>query len=97
MSGFLQVWFLISSFGTWYTIEKWGRRMSFMVTALAMTVIMAILASMVAINTTTSGIVAAIMIFLYQTAYTLGFMGGIWVRVASVLTIRLRSLTSLAL
>lgn len=79
MSGFLQIWFLLSSFGTWYTIEKLGRRVSFMFTAVGMAIIMAILAAMVAINTKTSGIVATIMIFLYQSFYTWGFMGGIWV------------------
>lgn len=28
LSGILQVWFLVASFGTWYTIEKFGRRIS---------------------------------------------------------------------
>ncbi|KAJ9630601.1 hypothetical protein H2203_001124 [Taxawa tesnikishii (nom. ined.)] len=79
MSGFLQVWFLIASFGTWYTIERLGRRISFMVTATGMTCVMAILAAMIAIDTKVSGIVGAVMIFLYQAFYTWGFMGGIWV------------------
>ncbi|GAB7353839.1 hypothetical protein MBLNU459_g4207t2 [Dothideomycetes sp. NU459] len=79
MSGFLQVWFLVASFGTWYTIDKVGRRISFMFTAAGMTIVMAILAAMIAVDTKASGIVGAAMIFLYQSFYTLGFMGGIWV------------------
>ncbi|KXT09519.1 hypothetical protein AC579_7192 [Pseudocercospora musae] len=79
LSGILQVWFLVASFGTWYTIEKLGRRISFMVTAVGMTCCMAVLAAMIAIDTKTSGIVGSAMIFLYQAFYTWGFMGGIWV------------------
>lgn len=79
LSGILQVWFLVASFGTWYTIEKLGRRVSFMFTAIGMTVVMAVLAAMIAIDTQPAGIVGAAMIFLYQAFYTWGFMGGIWV------------------
>lgn len=76
LSGILQVWFLVASFVTWYTIEKFGRRLSFMITAAGMTCVMVVLAAMVAIDTHASGIVAAAMIFLYQAFYTWGFMGG---------------------
>jgi hypothetical protein len=79
MSGFLQIWFLIASFGTWYSIENFGRRISFMVTATGMAIVMAVMAAMIAIYTHGSGIVAATMLFVYQSLYTWGFMGGIWV------------------
>ncbi|KAK4541322.1 hypothetical protein LTR36_008080 [Oleoguttula mirabilis] len=79
LSGILQVWFLVASFGTWYTIEKFGRRISFMFTATGMAIVMAVLAAMIAVDTKASGIVGAGMIFLYQAFYTWGFMGGIWV------------------
>lgn len=79
MSGFLQIWFLIASFGTWYSIEKFGRRRSFIISAIGMAAVMAIMAAMLAINTQVSGIVAAVMLFAYQSFFTWGFMGGIWV------------------
>lgn len=41
-----------------------------------MTVVMAVLAAMIAVDTKASGIVGAAMIFLYQAFYTWGFMGG---------------------
>ena len=66
VSGILQVWFLTASLGTWWSIEKVGRRVSFMVGCAGMAVIMAILAAMVKVNTHASGIVATLMIFLYQ-------------------------------
>lgn len=80
MSGFLQIWFLIASFGTWYSIEKFGRRRSFIISAIGMATVMAIMAAMLAIDTEVSGIVAAVMLFAYQAFFTWGFMGGIWVR-----------------
>lgn len=74
LSGILQVWFLVASFGTWYTIEKLGRRISFMFTAAGMCAVMAVLAAMIAVDTKASGIVGAAMLFLYQAFYTWGFM-----------------------
>jgi hypothetical protein len=50
-----------------------------MVTALGMTIVMAVMAAMIAVNTQTAGIVAAIMLFLYEAFYAWGFMGPIWV------------------
>jgi hypothetical protein len=79
MSGFLQIWFLVASFGTWYTIEKAGRRKSFMFSAACMAAVMAALAACIAVDSHASGLVAAVMIFLYQSFYTWGFMGGLWV------------------
>ena len=51
-----------------------------MVTAFGMTVVMAVMAAMIAINNQTAGIVAAVMLFLYEAFYAWGFMGPIWVR-----------------
>lgn len=66
MSGFLQIWFLFASFLTWYLIERAGRRTLFIAMAFAMGVVMFVLAGMVKLDTHASGIVAAVMIFLYQ-------------------------------
>ena len=79
MSGFLQLWFLVASSGTWFLIEKMGRRRSFIFSATGMAIVMFIMAAMLAIGTQKTGIVAAVMIFMYQAFYTWGFMGGVWV------------------
>ncbi|KAL4960451.1 sugar transporter [Aspergillus stella-maris] len=91
MSGFLQIWFLVASFGTWYTIEKLGRRRSFIASATGMASVMAIMAAMLAIDTHVSGIVAAAMLFAYQAFYTWGFMGGIWCYGPEILPLAHRS------
>ncbi|OQD70280.1 hypothetical protein PENDEC_c025G00931 [Penicillium decumbens] len=91
MSGFLQIWFLIASFGTWWSIEKFGRRRSFITSTIGMASAMAILTAMLAIDTPASGIVAAVMLFAYQSFFTWGFMGGIWCYGPEILPLAHRS------
>ncbi|KAH8811088.1 general substrate transporter [Xylogone sp. PMI_703] len=91
MSGFLDIWFLIASFGTWYLIENVGRRKLFLTMAAAMAIVMAIFSAMLAIDTRASGIVAAVMIFLYVSFFTWGWMGGCWVYPAEILPLEWRS------
>ncbi|KAL1893133.1 hypothetical protein Sste5346_006565 [Sporothrix stenoceras] len=91
MSGLLQVWFLIASMGTWYLIEKFGRRNCFMYTAGGMTVIMVLLAVMLEIDTKGTGIAAVVLIFAYQTVYTWGFMAGVWTYGPEILPLEYRS------
>lgn len=79
MSGFLNIWFLVASLGTWYLIERVGRRRLFMVTAAGMAVVMAVFAAMLEVNTYASGVVSAVMLFLYVALFTWGWMGGCWV------------------
>lgn len=50
-----------------------------MVTALGMTIVMAVMAAMIAIGGKGPGIVASAMLFLYEAFYAWGFMGPIWV------------------
>jgi hypothetical protein len=80
MSGFLDIWFLVASLGTWYLIEHAGRRKLFMITAAGMAIVMAVFAAMLAVNTFASGVVSAIMLFFYVSLFTWGWMGGCWVR-----------------
>lgn len=53
-----------------------------MITAFGMTVVMALMAAMIAVNNQTAGIIAAVMLFLYEAFYAWGFMGPIWVWLA---------------
>ncbi|WWC68156.1 uncharacterized protein I206_102079 [Kwoniella pini CBS 10737] len=91
MSGFLQVWFLIASFLTWFLIERAGRRNCFIVTAICMGVTMVVLAAMVKVNTKASGYVATVCLFLYQSFFTWGFMAGVWCYSNEILSTTYRS------
>lgn len=64
-----------------------------MVTAVGMAIVMAIMAATLAIDTKTSGIVAAAMLFVYQSFYTWGFMGGIWVSLENLSNLSRSELT----
>lgn len=44
-----------------------------------MTIVMAVIAAMIAVNTQAAGIVAAVMLFIYEALFAWGFMGPIWV------------------
>lgn len=78
-SGFLQLWFLFASLGTWILIEFAGRRRMFMVSAVGMAIAMTVLAATLATGSHAASIVAAAMIFVYQAFYTWGWMAGVWV------------------
>lgn len=92
MSGLLQVCFLIASTGTGFLIEKFGRRNCFMYTAAGMAVIMVLLAVLLKIDTKSTGIGAVVLIFAYQTVYTLGYMTGVWTYGPEILPLEYRSL-----
>lgn len=51
-----------------------------MATSAGMTVVLAVMAAMVSIDSKPAGIVASVMLFLFEAFYAWGFMGPIWVR-----------------
>ncbi|GFZ47965.1 hypothetical protein JCM24511_05712 [Saitozyma sp. JCM 24511] len=79
LSGYLQVFFLVCSFGTWWLIERAGRRILFLVTAFCMATVLFLMGGMIKLNTHASGIAAAVMVFAYQAFFTWGWMAGVWV------------------
>ncbi|KAL7423970.1 hypothetical protein Q5752_001555 [Cryptotrichosporon argae] len=79
LSGFLQVWFLFASLGTWYLIEHVGRRIMFLFSATMMAVVMFLMGGLIKLDTHGAGIGAAIMVFAYQAFFTWGWMAGVWV------------------
>lgn len=91
MSGFTMIWFLLMSLFTWWFLEKLGRRFMFISTACAMTVVLAVFAAMVKVDTTASGIVATVFLFAYETFYTWGWMGNCWTYPSEILPLGARS------
>ncbi|WWC59672.1 uncharacterized protein I303_102234 [Kwoniella dejecticola CBS 10117] len=66
LSGYLQIWFLIASFATWWLIEHAGRRNLFLITAFGMAVVMFIMGGLIKVGSKGAGIGATVMVFLYQ-------------------------------
>lgn len=91
LSGYLQVWFLFASFGTWYLIEHAGRRNLFLITAFFMSVVMFIMGGLLKIDTKPTGVGAAAMIFAYQGFFTWGWMAGVWAYSSEICPLSWRS------
>ncbi|OAA56243.1 sugar transporter STL1 [Niveomyces insectorum RCEF 264] len=96
MSGFLQTWFFVASFIPWFLIDRIGRRpllLSMISLMAAVMVVQAALIYQVQFETAIShaaGIGAAVMLFLFLGAFTVGFQATVWVYPSEILPLRLR-------
>ncbi|RDA91867.1 hypothetical protein CP533_3658 [Ophiocordyceps camponoti-saundersi (nom. inval.)] len=84
MSGYLQTWFFIASFIPWLLIDRIGRKPLFLSMISLMAGAMAAQAGLVCqIENKTdaarvAGIAAAVMLFVFQGAFTIGFQATVW-------------------
>ncbi|KAF2630510.1 MFS general substrate transporter [Macroventuria anomochaeta] len=80
MSGFLQTWFFVASFIPWFLIDRIGRRPMLLSMISVMAAVMAVQAALIyQVHFDTSmaksaGIAAAAMLFIFQGAFTIGFL-----------------------
>jgi len=88
---FLQVWYILASFVTWYTIDRVGRRPLFVSCALGMCVVLVLEAACVAIGGTSAGIAAVVFVFLFEGFFTWGWMGCVWVYPPEILPLKIRA------
>ena len=96
MSGFLQLWFFVASFIPWLLIDRIGRRPLLLSMVSFMALVMAAQAALVfQVQYKTSvayaaGIAGAVMLFLFECAFTIGFQATVWVYPSEILPLRLR-------
>lgn len=96
MSGFLQLWFFVASFVPWLLIDRIGRRPLLLSMITVMALVMATQAALVyQVQFKTSvayaaGIAGAVMLFLFEGAFTIGFQATVWVYPSEILPLRLR-------
>ncbi|KAH8778025.1 sugar transporter-like protein [Hyaloscypha finlandica] len=96
MSGFLQTWFFIASFIPWFLIDRIGRRPLLLSCISVMSAIMVVQTGLIYnVQNKTSiangcGIGAAVMLFLFEGAFTIGFQATVWVYPSEILPLRLR-------
>lgn len=85
MSGFLQTWFFVASFIPWFLIDRIGRRPLLLSMISVMAAVMAVQAALIyQVEYKTEiahscGIAAAVMLFVFQGAFTIGFQATVWV------------------
>jgi hypothetical protein len=83
MGCFLQVWYILASFVTWYTIDRIGRRFLFISMGIGMCTVLVLEAIMIAIGGGAGargpGIAAVVFVFLFEGCFTWGWMATVWV------------------
>ncbi|KAN0099200.1 Sugar transporter domain containing protein [Hyaloscypha variabilis] len=88
---FLQLFYIIASFVTWWTIDRVGRRKLFISNALGMCLVLVLEAICVAINTPASSIAAVVFVFLFEACFTWGWMATVWIYPPEILPLKTRA------
>ncbi|EPS94654.1 hypothetical protein FOMPIDRAFT_1133925 [Fomitopsis schrenkii] len=87
----LQVWYIVASFVTWYTIDRVGRRNLWLTFAIGQMIVLVLEAICVAVDNSRAGIAAVFFVFLYEAFFTWGWMGTVWVYPAEILPLKIRA------
>ncbi|KAJ9630148.1 hypothetical protein H2204_008653 [Knufia peltigerae] len=90
VSGGLQVFYFLSSLIPWYTTNNVGRRKLFMIGSAGMGVCMLLSAIFVGVGTKGLGYAAAVVLYLFQTFFTLGWQSNMWIYPSEILPLKLR-------
>jgi sugar porter (SP) family MFS transporter len=90
VSGGLQVWYFLSSLFPWWAIERFGRRPLFMIGSAGMGVCMTLSAIFIGIGGERLGYGAAVVLYLFQSFFTLGWQSNMWIYPSEILPLKLR-------
>lgn len=90
VSGGLQVFYFLSSLIPWAVVDKAGRRRLFMLGSTGMGICMLLSAIFVGIDTKGLGYAAAVVLYLFQTFFTLGWQSNMWIYPSELLPLKLR-------
>ncbi|KAK0634417.1 general substrate transporter [Bombardia bombarda] len=88
---FTQLWYVMASFVTWYTIDRIGRRKLFISMALAMSVVFVGEALATAAGTPAGAVAAVVCLFLFEACFTWGWMACVWIYPPEILPLRIRA------
>ncbi|KAI9815942.1 MAG: hypothetical protein M1827_001934 [Pycnora praestabilis] len=91
LGALLQVWYVLASFVTWWTIDRVGRRKLFIGNAIAMCLVLVAEAICVGVNNTKSAVGAVVFVFLFEACFTWGWMATVWVYPPEVLPLKIRA------
>ena len=70
---FTQLWYVLASFLTWYTIDRVGRRKLFIINAIGMCLVLVVEAITVSNGSTGASVVAVVMVFMFEAFFTWGW------------------------
>ncbi|PWY89702.1 general substrate transporter [Aspergillus sclerotioniger CBS 115572] len=90
VAGCSQVWFLLSSFLTWYYINKLGRRRLFYLGNIGMGCCMVAVCITLWKATHVSAILTIVFFFIYLSFFTWGWMSNMWTYPAEIVPLHVR-------
>jgi len=90
VSGGLQVFYFLSSLIPWWAVDHIGRRRLFMIGSAGMGTCMMLSAIFVGIGGKGLGYAATVVLYLFQTFFTLGWQSNMWVYPSELLPLKLR-------
>ena len=91
MGCLLQVWYILASFVTWYTIDRVGRRFLLVSMAIGMSAVLVAEAICVAVGGSGASIAAVFFVFAFEACFTWGWMGCVWVYPPEILPLKIRA------
>ena len=97
MGCLLQLWYILASFLTWYTIDRVGRRLLFISMAFGMCLVL--VAEAIAVNrieaanysNTSAAVAAVFFVFAFEACFTWGWMATVWVYPPEILPLKIRA------
>ncbi|GAO47581.1 putative hexose carrier protein [Saitoella complicata NRRL Y-17804] len=90
VSGGQQIFYFLSSIIPWFVIDRAGRRKLFMLGSFGMGVCMALSAVFIGIGGKGLGYAAVVVLYIYQTFFTLGWQSTLWIYPSEILPLKLR-------
>ncbi|KAK4961309.1 hypothetical protein LTR10_001799 [Elasticomyces elasticus] len=87
---FQQLFYFLSSLIPWIVVDKAGRRRLFIIGSLGMGTCMTLSAIFVGIGTKGLGYAAAVVLYLFQSFFTLGWQSNMWIYPSELLPLKLR-------
>lgn len=90
VAGGLQVFYFLSSLIPWAIVDTAGRRKLFMIGSFGMGTCMMLSAIFVGLGTKGLGYGATVVLYLFQTFFTLGWQSNMWIYPSELLPLKLR-------
>ncbi|MCJ1381335.1 hypothetical protein MMC17_004445 [Xylographa soralifera] len=88
---FVQLWYVIASFLTWWMIDRVGRRKLFVSMAIGMCIVLVSEAICVAVGGHSASIAAVFFVFMFEACFTWGWMATVWIYPAEILPLKIRA------
>ncbi|OZJ02831.1 hypothetical protein BZG36_04352 [Bifiguratus adelaidae] len=86
-----QVWYILASFVTWYTIDRVGRRALLISMAVGMCLVLVAEAICVRVGNSVSSVFAVVFVFAFEACFTWGWMACVWIYPPEIMPLKIRA------